>query len=705
MRNKEEKGRTASPFRWMLKRYVFLAVAVTVIAFALFPMQGTMRVLSTRQAMDSFPEEMSFQSSSYYVKELTLNYIYSPLNLEIICLILGGMGFGAAMILFRHQFSRKRGMMIAALPQTRTQDFLRRAGVYALWCLVPLALCQLIHPLMVRAYGLWELFDFGTYLRRAGAALLINLYGFTLGVLCASVFGTVWSATLGAMLIAGSAEVAAACWVRLAGAYLTTLYQSGAIRRLIRLSPVYALYKGFYTQSPVSILPGVIAVVLFGVLGWTAYVRTKPEHAGQTLSLKRLEPVLIGWTAALGGTAGAILLILYLTREPLMYLGLVLGACAVWLLTRMLLDQRIHLDFRRWKIPAAVTAALLLVLLGLRMDWFGYESWAPDVKSLAEISASPDMYRDDREAMRFRDPESIQAAADWLAQARKEMQADRREDPFRPYSSAGTIVDFTDARGRTVTRQYWVPQDKEAVLPALRVMAEAAEKQKSEELPALPRFSCYSAMNSFGFQGADFQQAFGFTPSADQYNLNAGQLREAMRKDLQARTLDTLQQPPLLRISFEGVDPETGYYSYRGSYTVRKDDKNTLKALLGGDAEKWINYAGGGFAGNEEILTFLCEYEQDADENWNLVSWREAESAEEVREWMTHVTCCEDRIFRVPVDPSRQVQVFSLKRLRENLRYEDDPDLDLDDPETVKNLPVYEGVGRQTYQWILEEEP
>jgi len=78
MRNKEEKGRTASPFRWMLKRYVFLAVAVTVIAFALFPMQGTMRVLSTRQAMDSFPEEMSFQSSSYYVKELTLNYIYSP---------------------------------------------------------------------------------------------------------------------------------------------------------------------------------------------------------------------------------------------------------------------------------------------------------------------------------------------------------------------------------------------------------------------------------------------------------------------------------------------------------------------------------------------------------------------------------------------------------------------------------------------------
>ena len=104
MRNKAGKERTASPFRWMLKRYVFLAVAVTLITFAMFPMQGTMRVLSTRQAMDSFPGPVEPQSRAFYVKELTLDYVYSPLNLEIICLILGGMGFGAAMVLFRHLF-------------------------------------------------------------------------------------------------------------------------------------------------------------------------------------------------------------------------------------------------------------------------------------------------------------------------------------------------------------------------------------------------------------------------------------------------------------------------------------------------------------------------------------------------------------------------------------------------------------------------
>ena len=703
MRNKAGKERTASPFRWMLKRYVFLAVAVTLITFAMFPMQGTMRVLSTRQAMDSFPGPVEPQSRAFYVKELTLDYVYSPLNLEIICLILGGMGFGAAMVLFRHLFSRKRGMMIAALPHTRTQDFLRRAGVYAVWCLAPMAVCQLIHPIMVRAYGLWEFFDLGLYLRRAGAVLLINLYGYTLGVLCASVFGTVWSAALGGMLIAGSAEAAAACWVRLAGAYLSTMYQAGTLRRLIRLSPVYTLYKGFYAQSQVSILPGVTALILFAVLGWLAYHRVKPEHAGQTVSMKGAEPALTGWTAALGGTAGAILLVLYLTREPLMYLGMVLGAAAAWLMTRMLLDQRIRLDFRKWKVPAAVTAVMLLGLVGLRMDWFGYETWAPDVQRLAEISATRDMYRDDRAAMRFTDPESIQAAAEWTARMRKEMQEERRENPFQPSAYGDTIVVFRDANGSSVTRQYRLPEDQQAVLPALRVMAEAAEKQKSEELPNLPRVSCYSAMNSFGIQGADFQQAFGFSMTVEQYSLDPEKIREAVRKDLQARTLDTLQQPPLLRLSFEGMDPELGYYVYGGDYAIRKGDLNTLEAVLGENAEKWMDYADGGFAENAENLVFLCEYTQDEEENRNLSSWKLAESPEEAREWMTHVTCCDDRFFRMPVEPSRQVQVYGLKRLRENLRFMDDPDLDLDDPETLKNLPSFENVGCQTYRWILGE--
>ena len=283
------------------------------------------------------------------------------------------------------------------------------------------------------------------------------------------------------------------------------------------------------------------------------------------------------------------------------------------------------------------------------------------------------------------------------------LQEERRENPFQPSAYGDTIVVFRDANGSAVTRQYRLPEDQQAVLPALRVMAEAAEKQKSGELPNLPRVSCYSAMNSFGIQGADFQQAFGFSMTVEQYSLDPEKIREAVRKDLQARTLDTLQQPPLLRLSFEGMDPELGYYVYGGDYAIRKGDRNTLEAVLGENAEKWMDYADGGFAENADNLVFLCEYTQDEEENRNLSSWKLAESPEEAREWMTHVTCCDDRFFRMPVEPSRQVQVYGLKRLRENLRFMDDSDLDLDDPETLKNLPSFENVGCQTYRWILGE--
>ena len=117
MRNKTAK---ATPLRWMLKRYFFLAVAFTVIFFALFPMQGMMRILSTLQFLEDI---RASQDQTYYIKELTRDFIYSPLNLEMLCLLVGFLGFAAAMVLFRSMFSRRRSMMCAALPVTRARDF------------------------------------------------------------------------------------------------------------------------------------------------------------------------------------------------------------------------------------------------------------------------------------------------------------------------------------------------------------------------------------------------------------------------------------------------------------------------------------------------------------------------------------------------------------------------------------------------------
>ena len=90
MRNKIKK---ASPLRWMLRRYVFLLVAVVMITFAAFPMQGMTRVMSVRWSLEQLEEgeELTSAQVRSYTAELTKNFVYSPLNLEMLCLLFGGL--------------------------------------------------------------------------------------------------------------------------------------------------------------------------------------------------------------------------------------------------------------------------------------------------------------------------------------------------------------------------------------------------------------------------------------------------------------------------------------------------------------------------------------------------------------------------------------------------------------------------------------
>ena len=259
----------ASPFRWMLRRYIFLMVAVLLISFAVFPMQGMTRVMSVGRilSMRDPGEPITSSMMDSYIRELTLDFVYSPLNLEMLCLLFGGLGFGAALVLFRHLFSRKQGMMIAGLPMTRSKDFL-----------LPLGLCLMIHPAVVWGNGLRAYFNLRMYLMRAGTTLLINLYGFALGALCASLFGTVWSAVLGGLLTAGSAELVMHGWIEIASMYLKTMFRDGTERAMFRFSPIYSMYKSFYRPDQFTPFLGLLVTAILLVLGWAANRRADAEY-------------------------------------------------------------------------------------------------------------------------------------------------------------------------------------------------------------------------------------------------------------------------------------------------------------------------------------------------------------------------------------------------------------------------------------------
>lgn len=694
MRNKT--GET--PFRWMLRRYIFLFITIFMISFAVFPMQGIIRTMRIREWLEEAPLPLDPALRNAYTRELTTGFVYSPLNLEMLCVLFAGMGFAAAMVLFRHLFSRKQGMMYAALPVTRSKDYLLRFGVYLVYGLLPVALCLGIHPLMVRAQGLWGLFDFPVYLGRAAATLLMNLYGFALGALCASLFGTLWSAALGGLLVAVSGELTVFCWRNLAANYLNSLYVT--VRTLFRFSPVYSFYKYFYSPGELPLWPGLLAILLLLALGWAAYRKVMPEHAGQTLNRKALEPLLLGWGTVLGATAGAIILVLYLSEEFMLYLGLVFGAALAWMIMRMLLEQRIHLSLRRWQIPAGVLACLVLLCLGMRLDVTGFNRYLPEANQVSAVRIWPG--QQEAQEMRFESPEEVEAALQWAGQARTELTEARRAHAFNPsfYGSAVVMYDLKD--GRTVARQYDYPEDQRAVLPALRVMAKSWSRQMMEHLPNLPRVNYYSRIPSFGYYGAEFQDVYGF--SADESGLprvKTEEVRDALRADLAERTLESLQEPALMTVYFEGLDPETGEYTYATEYySVRLGDRRTLNLLLGDRVDQWIDYVQGGFAENEELIVFLCEYTKTGEE-WTLSSYRRAKDAQEVRDWVSRTNRGGEHFFQWPDDPSRQVVVYSLQSLRERMDYEE-LEFDLEDPEVLNHLPDYQDFGGYSWNFAAE---
>ena len=698
MRNKTKH---ASPFRWMLRRYVFLAVAAVIIAFAVFPMQGMMRILSANQTVARWGAEIPASERAYLARQLSLEFVYSPLNLEMLCLLFGGMGFGAALVLFRHLFSRKQGMLIAGLPVTRQKGFLLRLGVYVIWCMIPLAVCMAIYPAAVWMNGLRGYFSLRLYILRCGATLLISLYGFALGALCASLFGTFWSAALGGALLAGSAEVTLICWIRFAACYLGTLYVNRTTRDMLSASPVYSMYKCFYRPDQTGPWPGLAAAAVFLILGYFAYQKVYPENAGHTLNQKKLEPAVTAWMTVLGGTAGALVLSLYLGREAMMYLGLCLGAAAAWLLTRMLLDQRIHISLRRWMVPAAVTAAMLCAMLGLRMDIFGYNTWAPEAAKLRMVRIQPDM--SEREEMRFQDPEGIEASLRWVEQARQELLETREKRPFDMSIVRRAAVIFEDQNGRTVYRQYDFPADKAELVPALQIMAKKYAAQQREEIPRLKNAFCYSAFSTYNIDASEFLDTFGFYPRNERFSmLDAEKAREALRRDLAERTLESMQAPAMLNLYFEGRDEDTGEYDYSEYvYRITAADRHTLALILGGDAEKWIDYIEGGFARSPQIRVFLCEYE-DVGEERQLRSYRMAESEEQVREWMKQASRYDSALFSWPTDRDRQVVIYSLENLRDQISY-GEMDCDLEDPEVLRTLPEIPGAWGTSYPLIASD--
>ena len=690
MRGKNNNGTMG----WLLKRNLFLGIAILILTFLLVPFQGMRTVREVAESLRIVTENgFGIENPYYYIQQLNRFYAYfGPVQQEPLTVFFGAVGFGSALILFRHLFSRRQAMMMAELPQDRTKDLLQRTGCFGILAILPTVLCLGLYALLVQTNGLDVFFRPRIFLNGCAAIVMTELYGYTMGVLCASVCGTVWSAVLAGVVFTVSVEVIVAGWTMIAEGYLNSMPTGRLNETLKTFSPAVTLYKGIGDPEKFVWLPGVIAIVLFAALGLWAYRKNRPENVGKTLNLSTLEIPVSAWVT-LAGVSGCLYVVGAFTgNERNIWICTVILIAVVWVLLRMLLDQRIRITAKHWAVPVCCAAAIFLGLFCLRSDVIGFVRWLPETDKITAVEYS----YGNGPVIRLESGESIDAFMELAAVMRDEAEEKRQERPYRRGLGWEIKADFETKDGKAC-RVWTQPADKRATRPLWAKIVNGDDYKASQLVPENTNVSVESLIYDFGLPHTEFEETFGFRNEVPRPE-DEKAFKEALRKDLANRTMDDLETPNVLQVYLTHF-AENGYPDEYRYYTVHTCDVNTLEFMLGEDAQKWIDYAEGGFFDSGDVVAFRCQYGPENDRN-KPVSWKKAESVEEAKDWYRQIHFSNIDLYAREMDEQTRLMMAS----RTQMKYYERMGWEHLSEEQIEDLPRWTDLGYASYQMSMAAE-
>lgn len=632
--------------RFLLRRNLFIGVIVFLIAFYMMPVWGLSHIPYARTlARDPLASDKMATEIAAIVSTQVMT---DPLNLEMMVILYGGLGFMTAMMLMGHLFSRRQSMLQAALPDRRETDFLRRCVGYAVLCLAPILINFLLYLLVVAANGLMDAVMWDRLLVKFGRLLLINFYGFAMGMLSSVLTGTWWSALLtGAVLIVGM-EGLAGLWHSVAGKYLHTLVSKSFTDMLLRLSPAYTLYKGFYRPAEYSCWPGVAAAVLALAFSLLLYRVRKTERAERTLAFDGLQPVMSVVLSLMGGTILGIVLLLSFTTDISLVVGMVLGAVLTFWVCQIVFTQRLCGILRHWALPAASAAVLVLGWAVLYTDALGYDRYLPERGALTAISYVPRGY-DTGERVTLTSKEVLDAAYDWCTLMRDEVNDYDDGTPASSMYSGSDVIVTYQMGSRRMYRHYPNNAMRTEAQDSLKRVIESDDYRQSMidqyQLDSGYVSQMYiSTVNAVLDQDAFFEK-FNIRVVYRNYERQKDGvvidlLLEALRQDILNRTLEDKQEMPLMEVELRMDLPDSNV-SYE-QVSIYPGDEHFLRAFFGEQAEEVVRYASGGFADSEDIVVLKVDYtqtyaeiRQSATELHDIVaSVTPAGTPEEASQWM-----------------------------------------------------------------------
>ena len=635
---------------FLLRRNLFIGVIVFLVAFYMMPFWGLSHIPKEKEIFAAADLAAPEVMTERFTEMTSVEVMTMPLNLELMVILYGGLGFLTAMMLMRHQFSRRQSMLHAALPDKRESDFLRRCIGYVVLCLVPICINFLLYLLVVALNGLLEYVEWNVLLPKFGMLLVINFYGFAMGMLVSVLTGTYWAALLaGGVLIVG-VEALAALWYWLGGRYLHTLVKDSFTDALLRCSPAYSLYKTFYKPAEFACWPGISAIALALVLSFVLYRIRKAERAEHTLAFTPLHSILGFALPLLGGTFVGIVVRLSFASETSLIAGMILGAFLTFWVCAMVFNQRFCGILKRWYLPAASAAVLVLGVVVLHHDLLGFDRFLPEREKLTAITYQPRSY-DTSEIITLTSDEALDAAYAWCELMHGEVNSYENGPIEGSGAFSGSDVVITYQMGsRKVHRHYPNRKMRNEAQDSLRRIVESDDYRQSiiseHHLDTGSVTRMYVNTQSPMMENDMFYERFGhanrsYDREKDSETMDA--LLGALAEDILDRTLEERQQDAFLSISLYIEVPGSRETLYK-QLDIHPGDLNVLKVLFGSDAQDVVQYMTGGYADSEDIVVLKIDFAYTRKEmSEQSVSLRDAiqsvtlaASAEQAKDWIAH---------------------------------------------------------------------
>lgn len=605
--------------RFLLRRYWYMAVVVFVAAFLALP-YSALGYLPMRQPSlgdaTTFPAE-TLQDLTQAVSQ---DGFFSGLNAEQKAVVYAGLGFLCALVLFRHLFSRKQSMLVAALPDKRATDFGRRLLCYGLYGLLPTALALGAYVPVAAANGLLPYMNWAQAGGRMLSILLMNVYGFAVGTLACALTGAYWTAVLTGALLTAGVEATLYLWQGLAYRYLKTMLDSNAW--LKTYSPAVTLYKGLVKPESFCWLPGVLAIAAFLGLSLWLYRMRRTEAAGRPLAFEPLHAVLGVLIALAGGTlTGTVFLYTFPDSEMALALGMVMGAAVCWWMSQLAFRLRLRGTQKRWYLGAACAVALLAGLVVLHFDLIGFDRYLPNRSQLTALTYELGEGSSSHTIVTLRSDKPLDAAFHWAELMRDEADAMPKGLQAEGHwlTSSMVTVTYELEGGKTLKRCYPNDTMRTAAQPYLKAMLESDDYllsvMESWHLSSdadIESVLLDSYLWDYGVSDLDYVNRFGTLRrmSSDLSKDRKGYVwLEALRADLACRKMEDMQVSPILTLTLNGRDANTQQYFYR-SINIYPSDTHLLSAIAGSQAQALSDYLSGGYAENEAALVIRQVYDK-----------------------------------------------------------------------------------------------